>query len=161
MTQGITPERTRMHDPFRPFALWLAWLDSHDGRLFRRAHGGQETDLDLAALIPTPPTQAVFTVGDLRAIVAAGRRDPRRPPMANQPQSQPPQPQQAAAPQSAEQQLLQAGASQQHLQQARALGLDPQQTLALLLKYLPVVLDLVQQFRGGQPGGGQPAAAAP
>jgi hypothetical protein len=81
--------------------------------------------------------------------------------MANQPPTQP-QPQ---APQGqqhpAEQQLLQAGASQQHLQQARALGLDPQQTLALLLKYLPVVLDLVQQFRGGQQGGGQSAAAAP
>lgn len=90
--------------------------------------------------------------------------------MANQPQSQPPQPpaqaqtqgqpQAAAGQHPAEQQLLQAGASQQHLQQARALGLDPQQTLALLLKYLPVVLDLIQQFRGGQGGGGQPTPTA-
>jgi hypothetical protein len=62
-----------MQDPFGPFGRWLEWLDSHDGRLFRRAHGGQETDLDLAALIPAPPTRAVFTVGDLRALVAAGR----------------------------------------------------------------------------------------
>jgi hypothetical protein len=90
--------------------------------------------------------------------------DPRRETMANQPQSQPPQsggqPQAAAGQHPVEQQLLQAGASQQHLQQARALGLDPQQTLALLLKYLPVVLDLIQQFRGGQGGGGQPAPTA-
>jgi hypothetical protein len=94
--------------------------------------------------------------------------DPRREtmpdPNQNQPQSQPPQtqgqPQAAAGQHPAEQQLLQAGASQQHLQQARALGLDPQQTLALLLKYLPVVLDLIQQIRGGQGGGGQPTPTA-
>jgi hypothetical protein len=90
------------------------------------------------------------------------RRETMPDPNQNQPQSQPPQsqPQAAAGQHPAEQQLLQAGASQQHLQQARALGLDPQQTLALLLKYLPVVLDLIQQFRGGQGGGGQPAPTA-
>jgi hypothetical protein len=90
--------------------------------------------------------------------------DPRREtmpdPNQSQPQSQPPQSQAAAGQHPVEQQLLQAGASQQHLQQARALGLDPQQTLALLLKYLPVVLDLIQQFRGGQGGGGQPSPTA-
>jgi hypothetical protein len=62
-----------MQDPFGPFGRWLEWLDSHDGRLFRRARGGQETDLDLACTIPHPPGSAVFTVGDLRALVAAGR----------------------------------------------------------------------------------------
>jgi hypothetical protein len=85
------------------------------------------------------------------------RRETMPDPNANQPQTQPPQTQAAAGQHPAEQQLLQAGASQQHLQQARALGLSPDQTLALLLKYLPVVLDLIQQLRGGQGGGGQPA----
>jgi hypothetical protein len=149
-----------MHDPFGPFTRWLEWLDSHDGRLFRRSQGGDETDWDLACTVPNPPGRAIVTVGDLRAIVAAGRRDPRRNPMANQPPIQP----QSQAPQGqqhpAEQQLLQAGASQQHIQQARALGLDPQQTLALLVKYIPIVLELYQQFRGGQQGG-QATATAP
>jgi hypothetical protein len=78
-------------------------------------------------------------------------------PNQSQPQSQPPQPQAAAGQHPVEQQLLQAGASQQHLQQARALGLDPGQLAALLVKYIPIVLELYQQFRGGQGGGGQPA----
>lgn len=47
----------------------LEWLDSHDGRLYRRRTGGTETDTDLAALIPTPPGQSIFTVGDLREVV--------------------------------------------------------------------------------------------
>lgn len=85
-------------------------------------------------------------------------------PTQNQPQSQPPQaqgqPQAAAQQHPAEQQLLQAGASQQHLQQARALGIDPGQLAALLVKYIPIVLELIQQFRGGQGGGGQPAPTA-
>jgi hypothetical protein len=62
-----------MQDLFGPFGRWLEWLDSHDGRLFRRAHGGQETDLDLACRLPNPPGSELFTVGDLRALVAAGR----------------------------------------------------------------------------------------
>jgi hypothetical protein len=62
-----------MQDPFGPFGRWLGWLDSHDGRLFRRARGQDETDLDVACTIPNPPGSALFTVGDLRALVAAGR----------------------------------------------------------------------------------------
>lgn len=60
-------------DPFKPFRELLAWLDSHDGRLERRHRGGQETDSDVVAAIPTPPGQAIFTVGDLRALVLAGQ----------------------------------------------------------------------------------------
>jgi hypothetical protein len=62
-----------MKDPFGPFARWLEWLDSHDGRLFRRSKGWQETDTDVACTIPCPPGSTPFTVGDLRALVAAGR----------------------------------------------------------------------------------------
>jgi hypothetical protein len=80
-------------------------------------------------------------------------------PNANQPQSQG-QPQAAAGQHPAEQQLLQAGASQQHLRQARALGIDPQTLMRLLVKYVPVAIELWQEFRGGQ-GGGQPAPTAP
>jgi hypothetical protein len=62
-----------MQDPFGPFGRWLEWLDSHDGRLFRRARGQDETDLDVIATIPNQPGSALFTVGDLRALVAAGQ----------------------------------------------------------------------------------------
>jgi len=48
---------------------WLEWLDSHDGRLFRRSKGGEETEYDIAALVPNPPGQAIFTIGDLREVV--------------------------------------------------------------------------------------------
>jgi hypothetical protein len=90
------------------------------------------------------------------------RRETMPDPNQSQPQSQPPQsqPQAAAGQHPAEQQLLQAGASQQHLQQARALGLSPDQLAAFLVKYIPIVLELYQQFRGGQGGGGQPAPTA-
>ena len=60
-------------NPFRIFEQWLDWLVSHDGRLHRRARGEKETDMDVIALIPTPPGQSILTVGDLRALVAAGR----------------------------------------------------------------------------------------
>jgi hypothetical protein len=84
--------------------------------------------------------------------------------MANQPQSQPPQsqgqPQAAAGQHPAEQQLLQAGASQQHLQQARALGIDPGKLLSVLVQLIPAILQALQQFQGGQGGGGQPAPTA-
>jgi hypothetical protein len=107
-----------------------------------------------------PEYAAGFTAAQPYLSPTDPRRETMPDPRQNQPQSQPPQtqgqPQAAAGQHPAEQQLLQAGASQQHLQQARALGLSPDQTLALLLKYLPVVLDLIQQLRGGQ-GGGQPA----
>lgn len=59
--------------PFRIFELWLEWVVSHQGRLDRRERGGKEDDHDLLALIPTPPGQSLFTVGDLRALVAAGK----------------------------------------------------------------------------------------
>lgn len=62
-----------MQTPFLVFEQWLEWLMSHDGRLFRRSKGQQETDSDLAALIPTPPGQTILTVGDLRRLVAAGK----------------------------------------------------------------------------------------
>lgn len=62
-----------MTDPFAPFRRWLEWLDSHDGRLHRRSGGQEETDHDLACLLPGPPGRTLFTVGDLRALVAAGR----------------------------------------------------------------------------------------
>jgi hypothetical protein len=60
-------------DVFAIFETWLEWVVSHDGRLHRRANGQLETDMDLLALIPTPPGQSIFTVGDLRALVAAGK----------------------------------------------------------------------------------------
>mgnify|MGYP001601851975 CR=1 FL=1 len=56
---------------FTPFEQWLNWITSHDGRLFRRGQGQTEPDSDLLCLIPTPPGQTPFTVGDLRALVAA------------------------------------------------------------------------------------------
>lgn len=62
-----------LSDPFEPFARYLNWLESHDGRLYRRSEGQQETDADLVCLIPTPPGQAIFTVRDLRALVEAGK----------------------------------------------------------------------------------------
>jgi hypothetical protein len=62
-----------MGDPFVAFAGWLAWLESHDGRLYRRSRGQEETDSDLACTVPNPPGAAIVTVGDLRALVAAGR----------------------------------------------------------------------------------------
>jgi hypothetical protein len=62
-----------MGDPFTPFARWLAWLESHDGRLYRRSRGQGEADSDLACTVPNPPGSAIVTVGDLRALVAAGR----------------------------------------------------------------------------------------
>lgn len=65
-------------DPFTPFRRWLVWLDSHDGRLYRRSRDGRETDSDFLALIPTPPGQTVFTVGDLRALVALGDKVTQR-----------------------------------------------------------------------------------
>lgn len=58
---------------FHVLERWLEWLDSHDGRLSRRARGDNETDSDLIATIPNPPGKAIFTIGDLRAIVEAGR----------------------------------------------------------------------------------------
>ncbi len=58
-----------MSDPFEALEEWLAFLDSHDGRLHRRARGGNETDCDIAALLPTPPGQTILTVGQLREIV--------------------------------------------------------------------------------------------
>ena len=63
-----------MPSVFRPFEQWLDWVTSHDGRLFRRGRGQTETDSDLLCLIPTPPGQSVFTVGDLRNLVAAGKQ---------------------------------------------------------------------------------------
>lgn len=62
-----------MRDPFALFEEFLAWLDSHDGRLWRRRRGDQETDSDLVCTVPTPPGATLWTVGDLRALVAAGR----------------------------------------------------------------------------------------
>lgn len=60
-------------DPFRPLRRWLEYLDSHDGRLHRcQQNHASERDSDLACLIPTPPGRAIFTVGDLRRLVAAG-----------------------------------------------------------------------------------------
>ncbi len=61
-------------DPFIPFNDWLEWLDSHDGRLYRRSRGDKEDDYDFLTLIPTPPGQTVFLVGDLRRLVDAGKR---------------------------------------------------------------------------------------
>lgn len=52
-----------------PFEEWLEYLDSHNGRLHRREQGGNETDYDIAALIPIPPGRRIFTVGDLRKTV--------------------------------------------------------------------------------------------
>jgi hypothetical protein len=63
-----------MSDPVTVLERWLTWLDSHDGRIYRRSHGGQETDLDLVATIPNPPGSAILTVGDLRVIVTRLRR---------------------------------------------------------------------------------------
>lgn len=60
-------------NPFAPFEEWLRWLDSHDGRLHRLARGDKEKDTDLLATIPTPPGGTIFTVGDLRRLVEAGR----------------------------------------------------------------------------------------
>jgi hypothetical protein len=62
-----------MNDTFVVFARWLEWLDSHDGRLYRRSRGGLEDDFDVACTVPGPPGSALVTVGDLRALVAAGR----------------------------------------------------------------------------------------
>ena len=61
-----------VNDPFRPFRAWLAWLHSPEGVLHRQAKGQDVLDSDLAALLPTPPGQAIFTVGDLAALVQAG-----------------------------------------------------------------------------------------
>jgi hypothetical protein len=60
-------------DPFGPFSRWLEWLDSHDGRLHRRSQQQEETDQDIACTLPTPPGSDLVTVGDLRALVEAGR----------------------------------------------------------------------------------------
>lgn len=65
-------------NPFVVLDRWLSWLDSHDGRLHRRGKGGAETDSDLIATIPNPPGAAIFTVGDLRAVVHALRREAAR-----------------------------------------------------------------------------------
>jgi hypothetical protein len=65
--------RVNSKDPFAPFARWLDWLDSHDGRLHRRSRGQEETDMDIACLVPTPPGQTIITIGDLRALVESGR----------------------------------------------------------------------------------------
>lgn len=61
-------------DPFLPFERWLEHLDSHNGRLLRRSQGGHETEYDLVCLIPSFPGQTIFTIGDLRALVEAGKR---------------------------------------------------------------------------------------
>jgi hypothetical protein len=114
-----------------------------------------------------PEYAAGFTAAQPYLAPDDPRRETMPDPNANQPQSQPPaqgqtqgQPQAAAGQHPAEQQLLQAGASQQHLQQARALGLDPGQLAALLVKLIPLALELYQQFRGGPGSGGQPAPTA-
>lgn len=57
-------------DPFRPWADWLTWLDSHDGRLCRRSRGGNETDSDLISTLPCGVGGNIVTVGDLRAMLA-------------------------------------------------------------------------------------------
>ncbi len=62
-----------INDPFAVFARWLTWLDSHDGRLHRRQRGGLETDSDVIGTIPNPPGVALLIVGDLRALVEAGK----------------------------------------------------------------------------------------
>lgn len=63
-----------MNDPFLPFARWLEWLDSHDGRLARRKGGGKENEFDLVCCIPQPGHggQMIYTIGDLRKLVGAG-----------------------------------------------------------------------------------------
>lgn len=62
--------------PIEPFARWLEWLDSHNGRLYRRTKGGKEDDWDIAALLPNPQGgQRVFTVGDLRRLVNCCKGD--------------------------------------------------------------------------------------
>lgn len=61
-------------DPFKVFRELLEQFVSHDGRLARRKAGYKETDWDLVCTLPTVPGRAIFTVGDLRALVAAGDR---------------------------------------------------------------------------------------
>lgn len=65
----------RVESAIRIMTRWLEWLDSHDGRLYRRQHGELETDTDLIATIPNPPGSAIFTVGDLRAVVECFQRN--------------------------------------------------------------------------------------
>lgn len=62
-----------MRDVFEPFEELLRQYDSHDGRLERRAAGYKETEFDFAFLLPTRPGKTLFTLGDLRALVEAGR----------------------------------------------------------------------------------------
>lgn len=64
-----------MNNPFKPFEEWLEFLTSHDGRLHRRKQGGNETDSDVVCLIPTPPGQTIFTIGDLKKLVACKPND--------------------------------------------------------------------------------------
>jgi hypothetical protein len=105
-----------------------------------------------------PEYAAGFTAAQPYLSPTDKRRETMPDPNQSQPQSQPPQPQAAAGQHPVEQQLLQAGASQQHLQQARALGIDPGQLIGLFAQFiLPGLLQAIQQFRGGQGGGGQPA----
>lgn len=59
-----------MSDPFRVFECWLGWLDSPEGMLWRLSNRNKG---DCLCTIPTPPGSVIFTVGDLRALVAAGR----------------------------------------------------------------------------------------
>jgi hypothetical protein len=81
---------------------------------------------------------------------------PEQPP-ANQAQ---PQAQQSGQPQAhhVEQHLMAAGLPQQALDTARAHGLNTQQLLGLFGQLLPLILQFVQQARGGQ-GGGPPGAS--
>jgi hypothetical protein len=73
---------------------------------------------------------------------------PEQPP-ANQAQ---PQSQQSGQPQAhqVEQHLMAAGLPQQALDTARAHGLNTQQLLGLFGQLLPLILQFVQQARGGQ-----------
>lgn len=60
----------------------------------------------------------------------------------------------------AEHQLLSAGVQAQQIEAARALGLDAASLLGLLTKFLPVILQVLQQVQAAK-GGGQVPAAAP
>jgi hypothetical protein len=59
-----------MNNPFVPFNELLEFLTSHDGLLHRRQKGGNETDSDLVCVI----SSYIFTVGDLKKLVEAGKR---------------------------------------------------------------------------------------
>jgi hypothetical protein len=70
---AMTPESIAVWDTFRPFAGWLEYLTSHDGRLQRRKNGQLELDSDYLCTIPDALGGVIFTVGDLRALVESGR----------------------------------------------------------------------------------------